>query len=105
MPVLQEPSPCGSADNGFQIDLKPVSCRLEEKSPQKLTSLASGDGQADHGRVMTGGAPFPQGEMGGRRGAGGPCPEKAEPMPLVQSARGHQGIAGPDLEATSSETG
>lgn len=58
--------------------------------------------------VMTGGAPFPQGAMGGAqrgRGVGTPCPEKAEPMPLVQSARGHQGIAGPDLEATSSETG
>lgn len=45
-PILGGPSPCGSVDNGFQIDLKPVSCWLKEKSPQKLTSLAFGGGGA-----------------------------------------------------------
>lgn len=39
MPILRGPSPCGSVDNRFQIDLKPVSCWLKGKSLQKLTSL------------------------------------------------------------------
>ena len=39
VPVLREPSPRGSVDDRFQIDLKPVSCWLKGKSLQKLTSL------------------------------------------------------------------
>lgn len=49
-----------------------MSCRLEEKSPQKLTSLASGDGQADHVLCNDRGCALsPGGDGGGRRGAEG----------------------------------
>ena len=39
VPILHGPSPRGSIDNRFQVNLKPVSCWLKGKSLQKLTSL------------------------------------------------------------------
>lgn len=109
MPVLHGPSLCGSADNGFHIDLKPVSCWLKEKSPQKLTSLTFGGHSAKPAALITEAAPFPQERSGeektGAREVWAAPLRRAKPTLPCDLPKGNRGIAAPASEPPASEAG
>ena len=84
MPVLRGPSPRGSVDDRFQIDLKPVSCWLKGKSLQKLTSLTFAGCSAEP-RLHDGGCTLFSGGAQNCRGAREVWPSsgrEAEPLLL-----------------------